>query len=126
MAKVKKVALAPPGVDLELLQSRPGTRKLKFEYADFTWMFEYQPITWEQHWEGIEQAWVVNAAGDDTQFDTKMYFLNMLLVARIAVPEAEPLTREFLIELDPSVFAKLTGIVPSPNLDREVERVKKE
>ncbi len=128
MAKTKRKATpAPPGVDLTLLQSKAGTRKLRFEYADFTWIFEYQPITWEQHWEHIEGSWILNEAGDDTEFDTKGYFLSMLLQAKISVPDAEePLTREFLIELDPPVFAKLTGIVPSPNLDREIERVKKE
>ncbi len=126
MAKSKTKKSAPPGVDLALLQQVPGVRKLKFEYADFTWEFEYHPITWKEHWEGIEKAWLINEAGDDTEFDTKAYFLDMLLVAQITVPGSEPLTEAFLIDLDPPVFAKLTGIVPSPNLDREVERVKKE
>ncbi len=126
MAKPKNRKVAPPGVDLALLTQVPGSRKLKFEYAEFTWEFEYHPITWQEHWEGIEKAWIVNEAGDDTEFDTKGYYLAMLLTAQMAVPGGDPLTEKFLIELDPPVFAKLTGVIPSPNLDREVERVKKE
>ncbi len=117
-------AKTPVGTDLEMLQTVQGNRKFEFEYEGFSWVFGYQPITWEQHWEAIEDAWVLTSDGD-AEFNTRGYYVTLLIDSKVSLGETI-LTEEAIRILEPVVFAKLSGIIPSPNLDREVNKIKKE
>lgn len=120
MIKAKE---APMGSDLALLTRQSGEQWLRFEHKGFQWEFEYEEVTWPQQWSVIESSWEAVKGQEDSDFNIKAYYCLALLKALKPLPG---LTREFLEDLDTQVFAKLISIVPSPNLNLEVEKVKKE
>ena len=119
----------PSGTDLSLLQVETGVKTVRFDYGEYSWEFQYREVTWAQQWDAIETSWESVEREDKTfepEFNVPAYYQKLLMQALVEVPGGGEPTLEFLISLGPVVFSKLSTIVPSPILNLEVERVKKE
>ncbi len=111
------------GTDLDELRKLTGQSTLEFEEGGKLWRFAYREVGWIEHFDCIERAWAATEQGP--VFQAAKYYEDMLMLALVSGPGGASISRPFLRELRSGVISKLTTVVPSPLLDRELEKTKK-
>ncbi len=120
-----EIKTLPEGTDLSEFNRDVTLKSLIFEYNGKAWEFWYTSVPWEIHWKAVEDAWELDDEGE-IEFNTKTYYNKMLVQHIKMIPGGGALTIEHLDVWDSDIISKLSTVVPSPMLDREVGKVKKE
>ena len=116
----------PEGTDLSEFNVDLNLKLLTFEYNDKAWEFWYTSVLWDVHWKVVEDCWEFNEETEEPEFNTKLYYNKMLHLHIKSIPGGGALMPGMLDGWSSEIIGKLSTIIPSPVLDREVGKVKKE
>ena len=121
------------GEDISELFKKSGETSFSFEFAGKEWGFTYKELSWQEHFQAIEDAWdlktVMGDNGEDESersFNAARYYEDVLLRTVVKCPGGVSLTGSYLRQLDSKVIAKMLPMVPSPLLGEGLAGSKKD
>ena len=121
------------GEDIQELFKKSGEHPFSFEFAGKEWTFVYRELTWQEHFQAVEEAWdvktVVGPNGEEElerYFNASRYYEDVFLKAVTKCPGDVSLVRSYLCQLDSKVITRMLPMVPSPMLGEGAEESKKD
>ena len=121
------------GTDFTELFKATGTNELSFRHNGKRWRFTYKNMTWQEHFDLVQQYWVTKTvidadtgkAVEEPFFDAARYYEDAFMVAIIDGPGRQAITRQMLRQLDSEIIQKLVNCVPGPSLTSSLVEIKK-